>query len=216
MARLYQSWKDVPKDKWRWANFSPRELACKGSGQLLVDDTALDALQRLRDDLGRPLIVVSAYRSPSHNRKVGGAQFSKHMEGHAFDIRMDNHNPYEFELAAKNAGFRGFGYYPKSGFMHIDMGPPRTWGTPFKQGATNLPTEKMPPTEKPERENVAQSTTVLASATQVMAGAGTGVAAVGALDGTAQLAVMILAGVVILAGMWILRERLRKWADGDR
>ena len=32
------------------------------------------------------MIVLSAYRSPEHNRAVGGAEASKHMEGIAFDV----------------------------------------------------------------------------------------------------------------------------------
>lgn len=66
------------------------------------------------------------------------------------------------------------------------------------------------------RTSAAQSTTVQASAVQIASGAGATVAAVGALDGYAQLAVIGLAGVVILAALWIMRERLRKWAEGDR
>jgi len=47
---------------------------------------------------------------------------------------MTNHDPHQFEAEAKSAGFKGFGHYPESNppFMHIDMGPARTWGTPFK------------------------------------------------------------------------------------
>ena len=37
------------------------------------------SLQALRDRLGKPLIVRSAYRSPEHNRAVGGATRSKHL-----------------------------------------------------------------------------------------------------------------------------------------
>lgn len=66
------------------------------------------------------------------------------------------------------------------------------------------------------RKTVAQSTTVQASAVQIASGAGAGLAAVGALDGTAQIIALTFAGVVILAGIWIMRERLRKWADGVR
>jgi peptidoglycan L-alanyl-D-glutamate endopeptidase CwlK len=66
-----------------------------------------------------------------------------------------------------------------------------------------------------ERTSAAQSTTIQASATQIAAGAGAAVTSVSALDGTAQLAVLVLAGIVILGGLWIMRERLRKWAEGD-
>lgn len=67
-----------------------------------------------------------------------------------------------------------------------------------------------------ERTSAAQSTTVQASAVQIVSGAGAGIAAVGALDGHAQIVALAFAGVIILAGLWIMRERLRKWADGDR
>lgn len=66
------------------------------------------------------------------------------------------------------------------------------------------------------RTNVAQSTTVQASAVQIASGAGAGVAAVGALDGTAQIVALVFAGIVVLAALWIMRERIKKWAGGDR
>jgi hypothetical protein len=127
----FRSWRDVPADAWRWANFSPAEIACRGTGSILIHPAALDALQALRDRLGKPLIVRSAYRSPEHNRAVGGAPASKHMLGTAFDIAMANHDPETFEAAARAVGFRGFGTYPRSGFMHVDLGPARRWGEPF-------------------------------------------------------------------------------------
>ncbi len=64
----------------------------------------MEKLQVLRDQLGKPLIVRSAYRSPEHNRVVGGAKRSKHMEGAAFDIAMANHDPAAFEAAAREVG----------------------------------------------------------------------------------------------------------------
>ena len=56
-----------------WHNFSPAEIACRGTGKLLINEPALHKLRALRDRLGKPLIVRSAYRSPEHNRAVGGA-----------------------------------------------------------------------------------------------------------------------------------------------
>jgi hypothetical protein len=207
---MYQHWRDVPKDKWRWANFSPREIACKGTGRVLVDEVALDKLQELRSALGTPLLITSAYRSPEHNRKVGGAKNSLHMKGVAFDVRMDNQDPYVFEIAAREIGFRGFGYYPKQGFMHIDLGAERTWGTPFPRSATRLAPEPE------QRQSVAQSTTMQAAAVQAVSGAGAVGTAVGALDGTAQLALVVGGVIVFLAAAWIMRERLRRWAEGER
>ena len=154
----YKHWRDVPERSWRWKNFSPAEIACRGSGSLRINEEALDKLQALRDRLGKPLIVRSAYRSPAHNRAVGGAPRSKHMDGTAFDIAMANHDPVAFEAAARAVGFLGFGYYPRSGFMHIDLGPARQWGERFPVRATAFALETAP-----VREVLADSRTMKGS-----------------------------------------------------
>ncbi|WP_170563048.1 TIGR02594 family protein [Ruegeria atlantica] len=66
------------------------------------------------------------------------------------------------------------------------------------------------------RTNPVQSTTIRASATQIGASAAGATTAVAALDGTAQIIALALASIVALAALWILRERLHKWAAGDR
>lgn len=68
----------------------------------------------------------------------------------------------------------------------------------------------------PVRTKAVQSKTVQASATQVATGAGGAVAAVAALDGTAQLVAIGGSVLVILLGLWIMRERLKGWANGRR
>jgi hypothetical protein len=65
---------------------------------------------------------------------------------------------------------------------------------------------------KPAKPKLTESTTIQASAVQIASGAGAAATAIGALDGYAQLAVIVLAFVVIAAGAWIMRERIRKWA----
>jgi hypothetical protein len=152
---FYANWRDVPDSAWRWRNFNPAEIACRGTGKLLINAPALDKLQALRDRLGKPLIVRSAYRSPEHNLAVGGATQSKHMEGTAFDIAMANHDPVVFEDAARAVGFLGFGFYPRSGFIHVDLGPARQWGERFPVRATAF-AEDTPPV----REVLAQSRTM--------------------------------------------------------
>jgi zinc D-Ala-D-Ala carboxypeptidase len=131
MIKTFRHWKIVSREQWSWPNFSPAEIACRGTGQLVIDTDAMDALQRLREKVGKPIIITSAYRSPEHNRRVKGATNSRHLRGDAFDISMSNHDPNTFENAARAEGFTGFGFYPKSNFMHIDMGQVRTWGTRF-------------------------------------------------------------------------------------
>ena len=140
-------WREVPESAWRWPNFSPAEIACRGTGKLQVNEPALDKLQALRDRLGKPLIVRSAYRSPEHNRAVGGATRSKHLDGAAFDIAMANHDPAAFEAAAREVGFLGFGFYPRSGFIHVDLGPARQWGERFPVRAVPFVAETPPARE---------------------------------------------------------------------
>lgn len=67
-----------------------------------------------------------------------------------------------------------------------------------------------------QRTSPTQSTTVQASAVQIASGLGAGVSAVAALDGTAQLVALGFAGLVVLLAVWIMRERLKKWAGGVR
>ncbi len=102
--------RDVPESTWHWPNFSPAEIACRGTGKLLINEPALDRLQALRDRRGKSLIVRSAYRSPEHNRAVRGATRSKHLDGADFDIDAVDHDSLAFEAAARDVGFLGFGF----------------------------------------------------------------------------------------------------------
>ncbi|MEI4233219.1 MULTISPECIES: YcbK family protein [Roseovarius] len=165
--RSFRHFREVPEHLWRWPDFSPAEIACRGTGQLKLHPEALDTLQALRDRLGKPLIINSAYRSPEHNRAVDGATHSKHMEGTAFDISMANHDPESFERAAREVGFLGFGTYPRSNFMHVDLGPARQWGVPFPPRATPFA-----PETPPAREVLAESRTLKGTGTAGVATAG--------------------------------------------
>jgi len=112
--------------KWVWDDFTPGEIASRTvvnnrrgpKGPLLLNTRAMDMLQEVRDTLGIPMFINSAYRSPEYNTFVGGASRSKHMEGIAFDVSMHNHNVGAFVAVAKRVGFKGVGYY--NTFTHID------------------------------------------------------------------------------------------------
>lgn len=209
MKRRYAHFTEVDPRDWRWPSFSPREIASKGEGELLIDDHALDKLQALRDRLGKPMLITSAYRSAAHNKRVGGAKNSKHLDGEAFDVRMENHDPHEFEAAARAVGFTGFGYYPKSGFMHIDTGPARSWGTPWPITETGLPIEAKIQPEKLSEDRKTQA---------AVGAVGTGFAAValehlpaasgliGNLAPTAQL-VAVVAAVLLVGYLLLTRAR---------
>lgn len=102
-------------------NFSRNEISCRHCGLIIIDDPALDALQALREAAGMALTVVSGFRCPEHNRAVGGALHSRHLEGRAFDIARPASVSAQIALPvlAWQAGFRGFGFYPT--FFHFDM-----------------------------------------------------------------------------------------------
>lgn len=210
---VYASWQDFPKSEWRWPAFSPQELACRGDGKLAIDPRSLDMLQRLRDRIGRPLIVNSAYRSPDYNAKVGGKPNSFHMRAMAFDIRMDNHDPAEFIAAAEACGFMGIGTYPRQGFVHIDTRPtPARWGNPFpdRKGTPRFAPE--PPREPERVRDDPEAVTALAGGGGAIAAAGGVLTGIGALDGPAQVVAVFGLLTVGIALALIFRKRLARIA----
>lgn len=147
-GRVFASVADIPSEfidiYWskRWPNFTPDELKCKGTGAIMVDVDALDKLQALRNLLGVPLHLTSAFRSKKHNnnlRKRGykTAKKSKHLEAKAYDIQTRYIDPVKLERAARKVEFTGFGFYIESGFMHIDTGKAREWGQRWPEGFNN-------------------------------------------------------------------------------
>lgn len=83
-------------------------------------------LQVLRDEIGEPLHVSgSGYRTPSHNKKVGGAPQSQHLTASAADISAKNYTPKQLakliETLIKEGRMKqgGLGVYP--GFIHYDI-----------------------------------------------------------------------------------------------
>lgn len=116
----------VDMNKWRWHNFTPLEISCKGNGLIKIDPYSMDCLQKFRDIVGVPVILNSAYRSEAYNKAVGGAAKSQHLEGKAFDIPIkDGMDRETIHRVARQVGFTGFGDY--NSFVHIDTGPSRSW-----------------------------------------------------------------------------------------
>jgi uncharacterized protein YcbK (DUF882 family) len=76
--------------------------------------------------------VLSAYRSPTTNAWLasvsrGVASDSQHMNGNAMDISMPGVPVLKVRQVARSLGMGGVGFYPRSGFVHIDTGPVRYW-----------------------------------------------------------------------------------------
>ena len=111
-------------------NFSLAEFACKDGtpvpGEYVCNVKELaDQIQALREYLGGPLTVMSSYRTPAHNKKVGGAKNSQHLTASAADLKSPNHTPKQIKaaieklIAAGKMKQGGVGLYPT--FVHYDI-----------------------------------------------------------------------------------------------
>lgn len=84
-----------------------------------VDGHLIEHLEDLRRICGsRPLHIISGYRSPEHNRRVGGATNSQHLYGRAADIPSG----YATHDQAVAAGFTGIGLSGEWA-THVDVRP---------------------------------------------------------------------------------------------
>jgi len=80
-----------------------------------------DDLQIVRDYIGSPIIITSAYRTPDWNRRVGGVKNSYHTQGIAVDVRVNGMAPYDLAVyIAKLTEFNGYGINIKKNFVHVD------------------------------------------------------------------------------------------------
>jgi len=95
-----------------------------------VSIATLDFLADVLDAVGQASAsILSAYRTPETNAKLiafGAAENSQHLLGRALDISLDSHLA-EAEIAARQMDRGGVGWYPRSRFVHLDSGPPRSW-----------------------------------------------------------------------------------------
>ena len=99
------------------------------------DPHVFDILADLAASVGHPnaeIQIICGYRSSWSNeflraRSSGVARNSLHMQAHAIDIRIPEVDTLTLRNAALALGRGGVGYYPKSGFVHVDTGRVRNW-----------------------------------------------------------------------------------------
>ena len=99
----------------------------KAEGLTPEASAAMEALRK--GWTGADFGIVSGYRDPEHNERVGGAKDSQHTHGNAYDVDTTGWSPEDklaLADAAWNAGFWGFGFYDNN--MHFDVADPRAWG----------------------------------------------------------------------------------------
>lgn len=105
--------------------FKKKEFYCKCGKCVSPEMPAklIEVLSDVREHYGKPLIVNSAYRCPTHNKAVGGAPESQHVLGTAADIKVKGVSPDEVHayLTRKYPDSLGIGKY--NTFTHVDVRP---------------------------------------------------------------------------------------------
>jgi uncharacterized protein YcbK (DUF882 family) len=129
-------------DYWVGGGYVPSALAAldhllrdfRTGQQIDIDPKLFDLLYalRLRLKTVSPFQVISCYRSPAtnamlHRTTSGVSSHSLHMAGKAIDISLADRSIAELYRAARALKAGGVGYYPKSGFVHVDTGRVRHW-----------------------------------------------------------------------------------------
>ena len=106
-------------------HFDSSEFACKcGCGGLNngadISANLVAVLERMRQRCGKPIIITSAYRCPTHNANEGGVSNSQHVLGTAADLLVPKGMTKSafIDLAAQ-CGADGIGSYPWG--IHIDV-----------------------------------------------------------------------------------------------
>lgn len=121
-------------EHFQWSEFECKDGTPVPEAMRKETRKLMEQLEVLRAELGDVSIrIVSGYRSPAHNAKIGGAEGSKHMLGQAADIRVSGHPPKDVAdtierlIRAGRMLQGGLGRYP--GFTHYDVrGNRARWG----------------------------------------------------------------------------------------
>src|SRR5947209_15338369 len=101
-------------------------------GMINIDVGVIDFLADVMAATGQTsAIVLSGFRSHETNAMLarttfGVAENSQHIWGRALDVRFASRLP-DAVAAARAMRRGGVGWYPHSGFVHLDTGPVRNW-----------------------------------------------------------------------------------------
>jgi zinc D-Ala-D-Ala carboxypeptidase len=106
--------------------FERTEFDCSCCRRNEMDGVFLQELDDLRARFGKPLIVSSGYRCPTHNARVSSTGASgPHTTGRAADLRVSRGDALRLLRIALEMGFTGIGLQQKGAvrFIHLDNLP---------------------------------------------------------------------------------------------
>jgi uncharacterized protein YcbK (DUF882 family) len=99
-----------------------------------IDLRVIEFLRAVDQALGgdREIHVISGFRSATYNAWLvrhgsGVSSQSLHLAGRAIDVRLPAFGLAQVRRTAIDLGGGGVGYYPASGFVHLDCGRVRSW-----------------------------------------------------------------------------------------
>lgn len=104
-------------------HFKLKEFQCHCCGTVKIHPMLLEALERLRELWGNPIVITSGYRCANHNREVGGAKESRHMKGFAVDVVCIASEQARVSKLAREAGFDQAISYGVRNFIHLGVWP---------------------------------------------------------------------------------------------
>lgn len=103
-------------------HFKVKEFACKdGSQVVFIDSYLVSILDILRNEVGKPVIINSGYRTPPRNKEVGGAKYSYHMRGMAADIRINGMSAKEIANKLNKIIPHECGIIVYKNWVHLDV-----------------------------------------------------------------------------------------------
>lgn len=102
--------------------FKDSEVACQHCGKQGMDEEFMRKIEQLRETLGFPFVVTSAYRCSEHPIEASKKTVGPHQQGKAMDIRVSRERAYRLLQAALGAGFTGIGVQQKGNvrYLHLD------------------------------------------------------------------------------------------------
>jgi Uncharacterized protein conserved in bacteria len=88
----------------------------------------IQVLRTVERHYGRDVVITSGYRSPTFNRRVGGASHSRHTTCEAADIQVAGVSKWELARYLRSMpGRGGVGTYCHTESVHVDIGSERDW-----------------------------------------------------------------------------------------